>query len=52
VLSENPNIYGKLYNLTDAGVGMALVGEGQNYSATIKAVSSVLKSGKIKIASF
>lgn len=52
VLSENPNIYGKLYNLTDAGIGLALVGEGQNYSATIKAVSSVLKSGKIKIASF
>ncbi len=52
VLSENPNIYGKLYTLTDAGIGMALVGEGQNYSATIKAVSAVLKSGKIKIASF
>jgi basic membrane protein A len=52
VISENPNVYGKVYTLTGAGIGLALVGEGQNYSATIKAVSSLLKSGKVKIASF
>jgi basic membrane protein A len=52
VLQENPNIYGKLYTVKDAGIGMALVGDGARYSALIKSVSSVLKTGKIKIASF
>jgi len=52
VLSTNPNIYGKLYSVNEAGVGMALTGEGQAYSAVIKSVSSLLKAGKIKIASF
>jgi len=52
VLQENPNIYGKLYTVKDAGIGMALVGAGARYSTVIKAASSVLKTGKIKIASF
>ena len=52
VLSTNPNIYGKLYSVNEAGIGMALTGEGQAYSAVIKSVSSLLKAGKVKIASF
>ena len=52
VLSTNPNIYGKLYSVNEAGIGMALTGEGQAYSALIKSVSSLLKAGKVKIASF
>jgi basic membrane protein A and related proteins len=51
VLSTNPNIYGKLYTVKDAGIGMALTGEGQSYSAVIKSVSSLLKAGKIKVDS-
>jgi basic membrane protein A len=52
VLQTNPNIYGKKYTVVDAGVGMALVGEGKAYSTAIKAASSLLKAGKITIASF
>lgn len=52
VISENPNIYGKMYSVVDAGVGMALVGDGKNYSSAIKAASSLLKAGKISIAAF
>ena len=52
VLQTNPNIYGKKYSVVDAGVGMALVGEGMAYSTAIKAASSLLKTGKITIASF
>ena len=52
VLQTNPNIYGKKYSVVDAGVGMALVGEGKAYSTAIKAASSLLKAGKITIASF
>jgi len=52
VLSTNPNIYGKIYTVKEAGIGMALTGDGQIYSAVIKAVSSLLKAGKISIASF
>lgn len=52
VLQENPNVYGKLYSLKEAGIGLALTGEGQRYSAVIKSVSSLLKSGKVTIASF
>jgi basic membrane protein A len=52
VLQENPNIYGKQYTVRDAGIGVALVGDGVRYSAAIKSASSLLKAGKIKIASF
>ena len=52
MLQENPNIYGKLYTVKDAGIGVALVGDGVRYSAAIKSASSLLKAGKIKIASF
>jgi len=52
VLQTNPNIYGKKYTVVDAGVGMALVGDGKAYSTAIKAASSLLKTGKITIASF
>ena len=52
VIQENPNIYGKIYSVSEAGIGMDLTGEGQNYSAVIKSVSSLLKAGKVKIASF
>ena len=52
VLHTNPNIYGKKYTVVDAGVGMALVGDGKAYSTAIKAASSLLKTGKITIASF
>ena len=52
VLQTNPNIYGKKYTVVDAGVGMALVGDGKAYSTAIKAASSLLKAGKITIASF
>jgi basic membrane protein A len=52
VLSTNPNIYGKIYSVKEAGIGMALTGEGQSYSAVIKSVSSLLKAGKIKVDSF
>ena len=52
VHQENPNVYGKMYSVNEAGVGMALTGDGQIYSAVIKSVSSLLKAGKISIASF
>ena len=52
VLQTNPNIYGKMYRVNEAGIGLALTGEGQAYSAVIKSVSSLLKAGKISIASF
>lgn len=52
VLSTNPNIYGKLYSVNEAGIGIVLTGEGQAYSTVIKSVSSLLKAGKINIASF
>ena len=52
VLQTNPNIYGKKYTVVDAGVGIALVGDGKAYSTAIKAASSLLKTGKITIASF
>lgn len=52
VLQTNPNIYGKLYSVNEAGIGLALTGEGLAYSAVIKSVSSLLKAGRVKIASF
>ena len=52
VLQENPNVFGKRYTVKDGGIGIALVGTGQLYSVAINSVSSALRAGKIKIASF